>query len=161
MLLSGDTFTISWSEVADASRYRMQHRTGGASGEWTSLDAMTSTSQTFSPEGGISSGATYEFRVPARDDGETYFAGWGVPSEVVSHTTGACNRPPAFNTSTFAFSVAEDAATSIVVGTASASDSDGDTVAYSIASGNGDGVFSIYSDTGEVIVAGALDYESV
>ena len=115
----------------------------------------------FSPDGGLSCGATHEFRVRARDDGETYFAGWGVPSEVVSHTTGACNRPPAFNTSTFAFSVAEDAATSTVVGTASASDSDGDTVAYSIASGNGDGVFSIYSDTGEVIVAGALDYESV
>ena len=139
----------------------VQHRTRGANGEWTSLAAVTSTDQAFSPDGGPSCESTYDFRVKARGDGETYITEWGAPSGVVPYPTGACNRPPAFSTSPYAFSVAEDAATSATVGTVSASDSDGDTVTYSIASGNGDGVFSINSDTGEVIVAGALDYESV
>ena len=155
--LSGDTFTISWSAVNGADQYRAQHRTGGA-GEWANLDATAATTQTFSP---AACDTTYEFRVQARGDGETHVVAWGVPSEPVSHTTGACSQPPAFATSSYAFSVAEDAATSTVVGTVSAADPDGDAVTYSIASGNGGGAFSIDGSGGSIAVAVPLDYESV
>ena len=152
-----DSVTLSWNAVAGADRYRAQHRTGGA-GEWTSLDATATTTQTFSP---AACETTYEFRVQARGDGKTYLVAWGQPSGAVSHTTGPCNRPPVFATSTYAFSVAENAATSTVVGRVSATDPDGDFVSYSIASGNDSGVFSIYSDTGELFLAGAPDYDAV
>ncbi len=73
--------------------------------------------------------------------------------------TGTCNRAPAFATSTYAFTVAEDAATSTVVGSVSASDPDGDTVSYAITAGNGAGAFAVDA-SGSVTVAGPLDYES-
>ena len=157
--LSDSIFTISWNAVADASLYRVQRRTGGA-GEWTSLPAATSTSHTFSPQGGVACGATYEFRAQAHGDGHTYFAGWGAPSEVVSHTTGMCNLPPVFRTSTYAFSVPEDAATNTVVGTVSATDPNGDAVSYSITSGNDGGAFSMDGNGGSIAVAIPLDYET-
>ncbi len=156
--LSDDALTISWNAVADASLYRVQRRTDGAS-EWTSLSAATTT-QALSPEGGLSCGATYEFRLQARGDGETYLASWGLPSESVSHTTAACNLPPAFATSTYAFSVSEDAATSTTVATVSATDPDGDAVSYSITAGNDGGAFSI-DGGGSIAVAAPLDYEAV
>ena len=159
MSLSGDTFSISWSEVAGADRYRVQHRTVG-SGAWTSLAATATTTQAFAPEGGLSCGTTYEFRAQARGDGETHVAGWGAPSAAVSHTTGACNLPPVFATSTYAFSVAEDAATSTAVGAVSTSDPDGDTVSYSLTAGNGDGAFSVDGSSGSIAVAVPLDYET-
>ena len=159
--LSGDTFTISWSAVTGAGRYRAQHRTGGSAGTWTSLDATTGTSRTFSPEGGPPCGTTYDFRVQAQGDGETHVVAWGAASEPVSHTTGACNRAPAFGSATYDFSVSEDAATDTAVGTVSATDpDDGDTVTYSITAGNGEGKFSIGASGGSITVAGSLDYET-
>ena len=155
----GGAFGITWPPVPGADLYRVQYRIGG-SGDWTSLPGATSTSQVFTPEGGPLCGTTYELRVQARGDGETYLANWSAGSSSVTYTTPACNRAPVFSTSTYAFSVAEDAATSTVVGTVSAADPDEDAVSYSITAGNGDGAFSIHSDTGEVVVANALDYES-
>ena len=64
---------------------------GGADGEWSNLDAVTGTSQTFSPEDGSLCGASYEFRAQSHGDGETHLATWSEPSEPVSHTTEACN----------------------------------------------------------------------
>ena len=159
--LSGDTFTISWSAVTGAGQYRAQHRAGGSTGTWTSLDATTGTSRTFSPEGGLSCGTTYEFRVQAQGDGETHVVAWGAVSDPVSHTTGACNRAPSFGSSSYSFSVSEDAATGTAVGTVSATDPDeGDSVAYSITAGNGDARFSIGGSDGSITVAGSLDYET-
>ena len=159
--LSSGTFTISWSAVTGAGQYRVQHRTGGSAGTWTSLTATTGTSQTFSPAGGPSCGTTYDFRVQAQGDGETHVVAWGAASEPVSHTTGACNRAPAFGSATYSFSVSEDAATGTAVGTVSATDPDeGDSVAYSITAGNGDGKFSIGASGGSITVAGSLDYET-
>ena len=156
----GGAFGITWPPVPGADLYRIQYRIGG-SGDWTSLTGATSTSQTFSPEGGPVCGTTYELRVQARGDGETYPANWSAGSSSVTYNTPACNRAPAFSTSTYAFSVAEDAATSTVVGTVSATDPDEDSVTYSLTAGNGEGKFSVHSDTGQVVVANALDYESV
>ncbi len=157
--LSDSIFTISWSVVDGASLYRAQRRTGGA-GDWTSLPAATNTSHTFSPQGGVACGATYQFRAQAHGDGHIHFAEWGAPSEVVSHTTGMCDLPPVFRTSTYAFSVPEDAATNTVVGTVSATDPNGDAVSYSITSGNDDGAFSMDGSGGSISVAIPLDYET-
>ena len=153
--LADDAFTISWSAVAVASAYRVQHRTGGV-GEWTGLPAATSTSHTFSPQGGPACETTYEFRVQARGDGQTHFAGWGAPSMAVSHTTGLCNRAPAFGASTYSFFVADNAAAGAAVGTLSATDPDGDTLSYSITAGNGDGNFDIDSASGQISLATTL-----
>lgn len=57
--------------------------------------------------------------------------------------------------------VAEDAAVETVVGAVTADDvNPGDTVAYSITSGNTGGAFAIDSTTGEISVATQLDYET-
>ncbi|MDE2718085.1 MAG: cadherin domain-containing protein [Chloroflexota bacterium] len=160
--LSGDTFSISWSAMTGAGQYRVQHRAGEDADTWTNLDVTTGTSQTFSPDGGPSCGTTYEFRVQARGDGEIHVTDWGAPSESVSHTTGACNRAPVFGSGTYEFSVSEDASTGTSVGTVSATDpDDGDSVTYSITSGNDEGKFFIGSSGGRISVAGSLDYETV
>ena len=157
--LANDTFTVSWNSVADTDQYRVQYRSGGAEGEWTNLGTTASTSQTFSPEGGPACGTTYEFRVQARGDGEEYLVQWGTESEIASLTTDACNQAPTYGSSTYSFSVSEDAATGTAVGTVSAADPDNDTLTYGITAGNEDGKFSIDS-SGAVSVASALDFES-
>ena len=166
--LSGGTYTISWSAVTGATDYRAQYRTGGSEAAWTNLDVTTGTSQTFSPEGGVACSTTYEFRVQARGDGKTYPAEWSKLSESISHTNsaGACNRPPAFTSNTYTFSVSEGASVwpnSHVVGFVSASDPDeGDFVTYHITAGNGAGAFNISSghDGAHILVWAALDYET-
>ena len=70
------------------------------------------------------------------------------------------NRAPEFSTSTYAFSVAENAATSTLVGTVLATDPDGDSVTYTITAGNEGGVFAIATSTGALTVAGALDRDT-
>ena len=162
--LSGGTFTVSWSAVTGAADYRAQYRTGGSEAEWTDLDATTGTSQTFSPEGGVACGTTYEFRVQGRGNGTTYSAVWGKLSESASHTTEACNRAPVFGSATYSFTVAENTAVWQSVGTVSATDPDeGDSVTYHITAGNGAGRFEISSGSkgeGLILVWGALDYET-
>ncbi len=161
--LSGGTYTISWSAVTGATDYRAQYRTGGSEAEWTDLDATTGTSQTFSPEGGVACSTTYEFRVQARSDGTTYPAEWSPLSESISHTNsaGACNRPPVFTSSSYSFSVAENAADWTILGIVSASDpDDGDSVTYRITAGNETRLFRVDLNRGDIILRGALDYET-
>ena len=83
----------------------------------------------------------------------------------VTVTVTDANDAPAFESSTYSFSVAEDKAINHVVGTVMASDADSDELTYSISSGDPNGEFSIDakvgdSTTGEITVAGTLDYES-
>ena len=144
--LANGTFTISWSAVTGADQYRVGYRTGGSEGEWTNLAPTTGTSQTYSPEGGVACGTTYEFRVQARGDGTTYAAEWGATSEPASHTTGACNSPPVFGSSSYSFSVAENASVWDSVGIVTATDPDeGDSITYHITAGNEAGRFDISS----------------
>ena len=81
------------------------------------MEATTSTSQTFSPEGGPECGTTYEFQVQARGDGKTYPANWSSRSNSVTYATPACNRASAFDSATYDFTVSKDSSTGAVVGT--------------------------------------------
>ena len=159
--LEDGAFTVSWDEGTGASEYEAQHRSGGEEGQWTPLPAVMATSTTYSPTDGPACGTTYDFRVRAHGDGLSYVAGWGEASGAESVTTDPCNQPPAFGTDPYAFTVAEDAAEEHVVGTVSAPDPDADdTVAYSITLGNGEGKFDIGEGSGDITVAGELDYET-
>ena len=81
------------------------------------------------------------------NDGETY---WMPECD---------NLAPAFGEQTYSFGVLESAAVGASVGTASATDADGRTVSYSITAGDEGGKFSV-SGTGEITLAGTLDYET-
>ena len=160
--LARGSFTVSWNRVVDAGRYRLQYRTGGSEGEWkTGIGETAYWSWTFSPNGGPACETTYEFRVQARGDGASWAAEWGEPSDAVSLTTGTCNLPPVFATTTYSFTVPEDAPLWHIVGLVSASDPDtGDSVTYYITSGNHAGRFNIVSTSGDIIVWDALDHET-
>ena len=71
---------------------------------------------------------------------------------------------PAFAESSYAFDLAENAdgsADRVSLGTVTASDPDGDTLAYSLAAGNNAGLFAVDSSTGEVFYTGAgEDFEA-
>ena len=156
--VSGGTFTVMWTAVTGAGRYEVQYRTGG---DWSSAGTTTAAMLTYSPEGGPACATEYEFRVRAYGDGVTYVPDWGAESEPESVTTGECSRAPEFASSTYAFSVAEDASVGDPVGTVSATDpDDGDTVSYGIIGGNEDGKFAMATSTGDITVAGALDHET-
>ena len=80
-----------------------------------------------------------------------------------AHVSGLsyCNSAPVFGSSEYAFSVREDASVGSAVGSVSASDTDeGNTLSYSIVSGNVGGVFSMATSTGAIAVVGGLDYET-
>ena len=86
---------LSWKSVDGADQYRIQYRSYRPRGKWTNLEATTSTSQTFSPEGGVICDTTYQFRVQAYGDGETHPARWGSRSSAVATRTLACIFPHA------------------------------------------------------------------
>ncbi|NCC23329.1 MAG: tandem-95 repeat protein, partial [Alphaproteobacteria bacterium] len=95
-------------------------------------------------------------------DGFTYTVSdgnGGTGTASVSVTVNPVNDAPV--ASDASFSVAEDAVNGTVLGAVSASDIDGDALAYAITGGNGDGIFGIDA-SGRVFVAdsGALDYET-
>ena len=73
----------------------------------------------------------------------------------------ASNRAPTFDTSTYAFTISEDAYGWQPVGTVSATDPDsGDSVQYHITGGNAAGHFQVGPDSGEIRVSYWLDYET-
>ncbi len=68
--------------------------------------------------------------------------------------------PPGFGATSYAWSVAEDAAVGAAVGTVSATDPEGGAVAYALTAGNDAGLFQIDAASGRLTVAGTLDYET-
>ena len=148
---------LSWDAVASTTKYRVEYRSA-ASTAWT-VDDETITGTTHTVDE-LACNTAYELRVSAYGSGTTYAAAWSAPSAAVSENTGSCTAP-VFDASPYAFSVAEDAATGMAVGTISATDPDpDDTVTYAITAGNADGAFAIDAGTGQLTVAAALDYET-
>ncbi|MDE2904085.1 MAG: cadherin domain-containing protein, partial [Chloroflexota bacterium] len=68
--------------------------------------------------------------------------------------------PPVFAETSYAWSVAEDAALGAALGTVGASDPEGGAVTFAITAGNDAGHVAIDSSTGALTVAGTLDHET-
>ena len=86
-----------------------------------------------------------------------------IPStlqEVETNDLGDLALPycaPVFDSASYSFLASEDADVGDVVGTVSATDSDGDIPTYSITGGDDDGKFAMVASTGAITVAGTLD----
>ena len=104
---------------------------------------------------GLTCNAAYEFRVSAYGDGTALAAAWGAASTAVSATTNAC-PPPVFGAASYAFSIAETAATGTAVGTVTATTTGAGPVAYTLTAGNTGAAFALDGTTGQLTVAGAL-----
>ena len=149
---------LSWHPVPNAGTYRVEYRSA-TSTEWlVDVDNATTTSHIVD---NLTCGTDYRFRVSALGVGTVYAPEWSEPSEPMEHTTEECNLPPEFATSTYSSTVAENATTTDLVGTVSATDADSDPVSHAITSGNSAGRFAIATSTGDVTAAGELDHESV
>ena len=147
---------LTWTAVANTSKYRVEYREGDF-GYWTlDADAITGTSHTVD---GLQCEQEHQFRVSAYGSGTVYAAAWGDPSTALTATTGACT-PPVFGASSYSFSVMEDAAVDDRVGSVSATDNSGEPVTYAITAGNDGDAFAIDGATGEITVAAALDHET-
>ncbi|MYG00438.1 hypothetical protein F4212_15085, partial [Candidatus Poribacteria bacterium] len=83
---------------------------------------------------------------------------------VTVNVTNANDSAPMFGEDSYAFDLVENAdgsATAVAVGMVSATDSDGDTLEYSISGGNDDGLFAIDSASGAITYVGmGENYES-
>jgi hypothetical protein len=156
----GTSVDLAWKLTRGVDRYRVEYATSTA-GVWDIFtESATSTPITVD---GLRCGASHDFRVSSHGDGRAYGASWSRPSATASTTTGACNGAPTFGSQSYSFTVPEDATTTTVVGTVSATDPDpGDTLTYSIAAGNDDGRFALSPEatSTRIVVAGPLDHET-
>ena len=149
-----DSVDLSWGSVTGAMAYRVQHRESGEESWDTLVDSGTGTTHAASR---LWCGRTHEFRVGAYGDGTTYNARVGFWSSTATATTDTCTpQPPRFDADSYAFEVSAAATAGDSVGTVSAVDVNGDTVAYSISAGNEAARFAIASGTGEITVAARL-----
>ena len=120
--LSSGTFSISWNSVNGADEYQVQYRLG-STGDWTSLDAVTTTSTSHTPATPVVCDAIYEFQVRAHGDDNIHVAEWSDYSATESETvTAPCNHLPVFGDDPYTFSIAENSANGTAVGTVSATD---------------------------------------
>ncbi len=143
---------LTWTAVANTSKYRVEYRLDGASSWTVSSDALTGTSHTVS---GLSCGKKHQFRVSAYGSGTTYAAAWSDPSAAVEASAAACVTP-AFGKASYSFTVSQPAYTGNSVGTVSATDPNGDRLTYSITAGNQSLAFAIGGSTGAITLAGVV-----
>ncbi|MCY3913922.1 MAG: cadherin domain-containing protein [Chloroflexi bacterium] len=92
----------------------------------------------------------------------TVTASHGVSTSTVAVaiTVTDVAEPPVFGETSYAFSVAEDAAEDAAVGTVSATARANGAVSYAITAGNDSGAFAIDASSGAITVDGTLDYET-
>ena len=80
-----NSVALSWSAVGNASRYRVEYRSGGP---WTiDDDTITGTSHTVD---GLACGSKHLFWVRAYGSGTVYAAAWSEPSVTMVASTSAC-----------------------------------------------------------------------
>ena len=101
----------------------------------------------------------YQVRVRTRGSGATYAATWSQPSAAVTTTTGSC-PPPMFAEASYSFTVAEDTAVATQVGTVAATVAGALPLTHTLSAGNTEDVWTIDATSGELKVAGTLDYET-
>ena len=108
------------------------------------------------------------YTADATVDTTTDTVSWSVDSQpwedgdtLMLRIRKAPNRPPVFDTSTYAFTVREDTPAQRIIGSISATDPDaGDSPWYYITGGNEAGRFNMSANAGLLLVWGALDYET-
>ncbi|XP_069101569.1 cadherin-23-like [Argopecten irradians] len=99
---------------------------------------------------------SYEITVTATDGGG--LVGTGT---VTLSVTNVNDNTPACPSSSYTFTLAETSASGTTVTTLACTDGDtGDTLAYTITSGNGDGCFALASASGILTTACTLDYDT-
>ncbi len=143
---------LTWTAVANTSKYRVEYRLDSASSWTVDSDALTGASHTVS---GLSCGKKHQFRVSAYGSGTTYAAAWSEPSAAVEATTAACVTP-VFGEASYSFTVSQPAYTGNSVGTVSATDPNGDSLTYSITAGNQSLAFAIGGSSGAITLAGVV-----
>ena len=80
-----NSVALSWSAVGNASRYRVEYRSGGP---WTvDDDTITGTSHTVD---GLACGSKHLFWVRAYGSGTVYAAAWSEPSVTMVASTSTC-----------------------------------------------------------------------
>ena len=127
---------LTWAAVAGAAKYRVEYRLAERNTPWL-LDDESITTASRTVDGLLCHRIygyrerEYEFRLSAYGDGTTYAAAWSEPSAVLTATTAACS-PPVFGSSSYSFSVVDDAPIGTTVGTVQATDNSGLPVVYSI-----------------------------
>ncbi len=82
--------TLTWDQVPDSARYKVQQLSSGSWVIRAHKDPMETT-YTYTPAGGLSCGTTYTFRVSTRGDGSPWSINYGNTTEA-SAPTSAC--PP-------------------------------------------------------------------
>ena len=151
--------TATWQAPSNTgpaiTGYDVRHRSTSASG-WTEVslgDVLTHTVT------GLTAGTDYLVQVRAVSP-----EGAGAWSESGAGTTAAAaNRAPAFASAAFERSVPEHSPAGTAVGApVTASDLDGDTLSYALASGGDAALFAVGARTGQLTVAAGavLDHES-
>ena len=131
---NGDNVTYSITAGSGTGKFT----SGSTTGEITVASALDGTVD------------SYTLTVQATD---------GTNSSTVEVVINLLSRAPAFDHSSYSFTVSEDAALDHEVGTVTATDADMDTLTYSITTGNGDGKFAIDDRSGRITLDAALDHE--
>ncbi len=149
---------VSWSapenEGPEITGYDLRYRVQGDS-DWTEVSALgVVLAHTVT---GLDAGTTYQVQMRAKSS-----EGAGEWSESGEGTTKTANKAPAFDAETYEREVAENSAAGTAVGEpVTATDDDGDDLAYSFIP-DGDGIpFEIDGASGRITVAegAALDHE--
>ena len=151
-----DSLDVSWTAPGlnggpALTGYEVRYRISGSWIDWTHSGTGTSATIT-----GLTASTTYDVQVRALN-GETP-SGWSATG-TGSTGTPANNAPEFSDGASTARSVAENTASSSNVGSAvAATDSDGDTLTYTLG-GTDAASFDITSTSGQIQTSAALDYE--
>ncbi|MCY4441423.1 MAG: SwmB domain-containing protein, partial [Deltaproteobacteria bacterium] len=173
--VTGSEATLAFSEALDtasrpaASAFTLTAEKGGVT---RTISGKTSRVQLYGTSAAVSFVAaadadeelTLSYTAPAtnplQDTAGNDMASFSSMSAENANTT--TQRPASFSADTASFSIAESHADGATVGTVTATDADGDTLTYSLASGGDNDSFSIGSGTGVITVRSGvqLDHEA-
>ncbi|MDB5386173.1 MAG: hypothetical protein JWM11_1819 [Planctomycetaceae bacterium] len=154
----GTAVTVVTATDVDVGQTRTFSISGGNPNNAFVIDPVTGVLSVNNPAGvDFETTPTIILTIAATDNGVPSLTGFGT----VTIHVGNVNEPPVINAQTL--SVPENSAVGAVVGNVAASDPDiGQTLTYSILSGNSDGAFAINPNTGVVTVANTskLNFET-
>jgi len=147
----GDSLTFSITEGNTGDAFRLSTLSGTSTGDSIPLDIIVNDSSKLDYE----TSPVFELTVESDDgrDSDTI--------TVIIDINNLNDNIPQISEETF--SIDENSPNGTSVGTVNGTDLDGDTLTYSIISGNDSGAFALNSSTGELAAADAakLDYETV